>query len=59
MYGTLETVGQSAVDNFQAELAPWSTADLYTDARILVWKVCDVLNSKETSWCSSFLSIGW
>ncbi|PRQ39555.1 putative vacuolar protein sorting-associated protein [Rosa chinensis] len=37
-YGTLETVGQPAVDNFQAERAPWSPADLYTDARILVWK---------------------
>ncbi|PRQ37898.1 putative vacuolar protein sorting-associated protein [Rosa chinensis] len=27
-YGTLETVGQPAVDNFQAERAPWSPADL-------------------------------
>lgn len=38
-YGTLETCGQPAVDDFQAE-TPWSPADLSGDARILVWRVC-------------------
>lgn len=38
--GTMETCGQPTVDNFQAELAPWSPTDLATDARVLVWKVC-------------------
>ncbi|ONI27903.1 hypothetical protein PRUPE_1G110200 [Prunus persica] len=36
-YGTLETCGQPAVDDFQAE-TPWSPADLSGDARILVWR---------------------
>jgi len=40
LYGTMETCGQPTVDNFQAELAPWSPTDLATDARILDWKVC-------------------
>ena len=40
LYGTMETCGQPTVENFQAELAPWSPTDLGTDARILVWKVC-------------------
>ncbi|XP_050374958.1 uncharacterized protein LOC126792594 [Argentina anserina] len=38
LYGNLENIGQPAVDDFQAENAPWNPADLYTDARILVWK---------------------
>ncbi|XP_044499300.1 uncharacterized protein LOC123220770 isoform X3 [Mangifera indica] len=37
LQGTMETCGQPSVNNFQAELAPWSTADLAVDARILVW----------------------
>lgn len=49
LYGTLETVSQPAVDNFQAERAPWSPADLCTDARILVWKVWYVLILRKTS----------
>lgn len=40
VYGTVEARGQSAVDYFQAELAPWSPADIANDARILFWKVC-------------------
>lgn len=40
LYDTMEAHGQSTVDYFQPELAPWSPADLATDARILVWKVC-------------------
>ncbi|KAG2726780.1 hypothetical protein I3760_01G128300 [Carya illinoinensis] len=38
LYGTMETGSQPTVDHFQAELAPWSPADLAIDARILVWK---------------------
>lgn len=40
VYGTVEARGQSTVDCFQAELAPWSPADIANDARILFWKVC-------------------
>ncbi|KAF3970469.1 hypothetical protein CMV_005848 [Castanea mollissima] len=38
VYGTVEARGQSTVDCFQAELAPWSPADIANDARILFWK---------------------
>ncbi|KAJ0034329.1 hypothetical protein Pint_24264 [Pistacia integerrima] len=37
LQGRMETCGQPSVDNFQAELAPWSPADLASDASILVW----------------------
>lgn len=40
LHGAMETCGQPAVGNFQAELAPWNPADLAVDARILVWGVC-------------------
>ncbi|KAK6930330.1 Vacuolar protein sorting-associated protein 13, DH-like domain [Dillenia turbinata] len=35
--GTVEVDGESAVENFQAQLAPWCPADLTCEARILVW----------------------
>ncbi|XP_048235070.1 uncharacterized protein LOC8261314 isoform X2 [Ricinus communis] len=35
---TMENYGQSAVDNLQTQFAPWSSADIATEARILVWK---------------------
>ncbi|KAL5541456.1 hypothetical protein UlMin_009166 [Ulmus minor] len=38
LYGTMETYSQPAGDNFQAELTPWSSADLASDAKILVWR---------------------
>lgn len=38
LIGTMETCGQTTLDKFQAELAPWNPADLATNARILVWK---------------------
>lgn len=48
LYDTMENCGQSTVDNFQAQFAPWSSADIATDARILVWKVwAHVFNYKE------------
>ncbi|KAI4344734.1 hypothetical protein L6164_011925 [Bauhinia variegata] len=37
-YGTIKTCSQPASNNFQAELAPWSVADLATDGRLLVWR---------------------
>ncbi|XP_059444630.1 uncharacterized protein LOC132176414 [Corylus avellana] len=54
LYGTMETCGQPTVDNFQAELAPWSPTDLATDARILVWK--GIGNSVAT-WQPCFLAL--
>lgn len=39
LYGTMEKSNKSTVENYQAGLAPWSLADLATDARILVWRV--------------------
>ncbi|RVX21853.1 putative ribonuclease H protein [Vitis vinifera] len=38
LYGTMEKSNKSTVENYQAGLAPWSLADLATDARILVWR---------------------
>lgn len=38
----MEPCGQHAVDNLQAQLTPWSSADLATDAKILVWRVCSL-----------------
>ncbi|XP_050216889.1 uncharacterized protein LOC126667840 isoform X2 [Mercurialis annua] len=38
LYDTMGNYGQSAVDNFQTQFAPWSSADIATEARILVWK---------------------
>lgn len=40
LYETMDTYSLSTADSFQAKLAPWSPADLATDGRILVWKVC-------------------
>jgi vacuolar protein sorting-associated protein 13A/C len=40
LYNTVDNYGQSTVDNFQTQIAPWSSADLATDSRILVWRVC-------------------
>ena len=39
-YGTMDTCGQPAGNDFQAELTSWSSSDLASDAKILVWKVC-------------------
>lgn len=48
LYGTTDANGQPSIDNFNAELAPWNPADLATNARILVWKVCfSVLGKKK------------
>ncbi|KAG8658937.1 uncharacterized protein LOC110610326 isoform X2 [Manihot esculenta] len=52
LYDTMENCGQSTVDNFQAQFAPWSSADIATDARILVWK--GIGNSMAT-WQPCFL----
>ncbi|KAK7264763.1 hypothetical protein RJT34_32373 [Clitoria ternatea] len=38
LYGTMETCSQPTNESFDSKLAPWSPADLATDARILVWK---------------------
>ncbi|KAH8501006.1 hypothetical protein H0E87_016007 [Populus deltoides] len=38
LYNTVDNYGQSTVDNFQTQIAPWSSADLATDSRILVWR---------------------
>ncbi|CAK7326271.1 unnamed protein product [Dovyalis caffra] len=38
LYNTVDNYGQSTVDNFQTQISPWSSADLATDARILVWR---------------------
>lgn len=40
LYGTMETCSQPAANDFQAKLTSWSSADLASDAKILVWKVC-------------------
>ncbi|XP_062178337.1 uncharacterized protein LOC133883124 isoform X2 [Alnus glutinosa] len=54
LYGTMETCGQPTVDNFQAELAPWSPTDLATDARILVWKG---IGNSVAAWQPCFLML--
>ncbi|PON64877.1 Phosphatidylinositol-4, 5-bisphosphate phosphodiesterase gamma [Parasponia andersonii] len=38
LYGTMDTCNQPAGKDFQAELTSWSSADLASDAKILVWK---------------------
>lgn len=38
-YGTMETCSQPTIDNAQALLTLWSSSDLATDAKILVWRV--------------------
>ncbi|XP_065863891.1 uncharacterized protein [Euphorbia lathyris] len=38
LYETMDNCSQSAVDNFQTQFAPWSSAEMTTEARILVWK---------------------
>ncbi|KAJ4956285.1 hypothetical protein NE237_013068 [Protea cynaroides] len=35
---TVENSGQNTIENFQIGQAPWSPADLATEARILVWR---------------------
>lgn len=50
LYGTMETGSHPTVDNFQAEFAPWSPADLATDARILVWKVYFQFQVVQAGW---------
>lgn len=42
-YGTMETRNLPASDNFQDELTPWSSVDLASDTKILVWRVCPQL----------------
>lgn len=37
-YGTMETRNLPASDNFQDELTPWSSVDLASDTKILVWR---------------------
>lgn len=54
LYGAMESCGHPTVDDFQAELAPWSPTDLATDARILVWK--GIGNSVAT-WQPCFLAL--
>ena len=39
LYSIMEKSNKSTVENCQVGLAPWSLADLATDARILVWRV--------------------
>ena len=39
-YGTIETCSLATGDDFRDELTPWSSADLASDAKILVWRVC-------------------
>jgi len=36
---TMETCNQPTTDSFQSKPVPWSSSDLTTDCRILVWKV--------------------
>ncbi|KAJ6768459.1 hypothetical protein OIU74_022180, partial [Salix koriyanagi] len=38
LYNTVDNYGQSTIDNFQTQIAPWSSADLATDSRVLVWR---------------------
>lgn len=40
LYGAMKTYGQAPVDHIPDGIQPWSPADLASDARILVWKVC-------------------
>ena len=39
LYVAMDPCVQPGVVDFQAGLAPWSAADLATDAKILVWRV--------------------
>ncbi|KAF5752107.1 hypothetical protein HS088_TW01G00014 [Tripterygium wilfordii] len=52
LYNTMESCGQPTANNSQTEFAPWSSADLATSARILVWK--GIGNSMAT-WHPCFL----
>ncbi|XP_062108869.1 uncharacterized protein LOC133819601 isoform X1 [Humulus lupulus] len=38
LYGTMDTCSQPAGNDFQSEVTSWSSADLASDAKILVWK---------------------
>lgn len=43
LYGAMKTYSQAPVDHIPDGIQPWSPADLLSDARILVWKVCIIL----------------
>ena len=40
LYGAMKTYSQAPVDDTPDGIQPWSPADLASDAKILVWKVC-------------------
>lgn len=43
LYGAMKTYSQAPVDQIPDGIQPWSPADLVSDARILVWKVCTIM----------------
>lgn len=46
LYVAMDPCVQPGVVDFQAGLAPLNAADLATDAKILVWRVCNYLHFK-------------
>ncbi len=40
LYGKMDSSVQSDISDTQAGVASWSPADLASEARILVWRVC-------------------
>ena len=43
LYGAMKTYSQTPLDDIPDGIQPWSPADLVSDARILVWKVCAII----------------